>query len=82
MREDMHTKARRLLVEKRVLVRSVGPEGISALVRGDSGCLRAVHYGEGHWDCDCPAIGVCSHKIAVMAVTLVCDTPGTRGYGL
>ena len=73
-RENAATKARRLLVEGRVLVRYAGPEGIRAFVRGDSGCLRRVSYDSGRWDCDCPARGdKCSHVMAVQAVTLISD---------
>lgn len=73
-RENAATKARRLLVEGRVLVRYAGPEGIRAFVRGDSGCLRRVSYENARWFCDCPARGDrCSHVMAVQAVTLVSD---------
>ena len=76
MRENARTKSKRLLIEGRVLIRSAGPQGVSALVRGDSGCLRRVSYENARWFCDCPALGPCSHIMAVEAVVLVADEIG------
>lgn len=72
-RENARTKARRLLVEGRVLIRYVGPQGIRAFVRGDSASMREVTYSGGLWDCPCEARGTCSHILAVQTVTLVGD---------
>lgn len=71
-RENARTKARRLLVEGRVLVRRVDEQGALAHVRGDSGAVRIVTFGLGRWFCDCPAKGdTCSHVRAVASVVVV-----------
>lgn len=77
MRENARVKAKRLLVESRVMLRSVAPGRVNALVRGDSGCLREVTY-DGHWFCPCPARGTCSHIMAVESVVLVTDRATTN----
>ena len=64
-------KARRLLGEGRLTVRSAGPEGVRASCRGDSGQLYRVGYQPGAWHCDCPALGRCSHLQALMLVVVV-----------
>lgn len=72
-REDAAAKARRLLVEGRVMVRRVDDRGCFAKVRGDSGFVRSViwdAYAE-RWSCDCPARSErCSHIRAVSSVVV------------
>ncbi len=76
-RENAPTKARRLLVEGRVVVHYCGPQGVRAFVRG-SGELHRVEYQHGRgWICSCPAIGRCSHR---QAVELVTQRPGTQDF--
>lgn len=75
MRESAFDKGRRLLVEGRLIVRRAGPEGISALCRGDSGEMYRLEYQRGGWSCSCPAFGRCAHLIALQLVTL---RPGSR----
>lgn len=71
-RENARTRARRLLVEGRVMVRYCGPRGVQAYVRG-SGALRHVIYELGRgWSCTCPALTPhCSHVLAVQQVVIV-----------
>ena len=68
-REDARTRSVRLLREGRVMVLRVGPVGVLAVVRGDSGELRRVEWSPRRgWACECPAIGRCAHGIAVASV--------------
>jgi hypothetical protein len=71
MRENAAVKARRLLSEGRVTLRCIGPDAIVANVRGDSAKVYAVVWDlTGGWFCPCPAIGRCSHILAVQLVVL------------
>jgi uncharacterized Zn finger protein len=72
MRENAHTKARRLLVEGRIRVISVSEDDghVTAEVRGDSARVYVVSYDNGTWCCDCATFGVCSHIKAVQLVTV------------
>lgn len=69
MRESAYTKARRYLVEGRLLIVEVTDNYIHALCRGDSGTV--YHLGlDREWHCDCPASSrSCSH---LRALKLVC----------
>lgn len=67
-RESAATKARRYLVEGRVVVEVVGTGHLLATVRGD-GALHRVTYGRGGWLCACPARSRCAHLLAVGLVT-------------
>jgi uncharacterized Zn finger protein len=66
-REDARTKGMRYLVEGRLLVRSVGPQGIRALCRG-GGEFYTLGFESGSWFCTCPALTRCAHMWALMAV--------------
>jgi uncharacterized Zn finger protein len=74
--ETAADKAKRLLVEGRLIVRTVGdPERQSLIVaecRGDSG--EVYHLGfdpaQTEWRCSCPAHGRCSHLIALQLVAV------------
>lgn len=70
-RENAATKAKRLLVESRVIIRKVDERGVFASVRGDSGLIRTVTYSLSTWSCNCEARGRCSHIQAVAAVVVV-----------
>lgn len=72
-KENVATKARRLLIEGRVQVRRLDSQGVLSHVRGDSGVLRTVTYEAGLWSCDCPYRGACSHVMAVQAVVVVAE---------
>lgn len=78
-RENAHDKGRRLLTEGRLVVTAVSERHVSARCRDDSGeiyTLAADHRG---YSCSCPAIGQCSHLVALMLVTL--KPLPTRGPG-
>ena len=66
-RESAEVKARRLLVEGRVIVEMAGPGYFTATVRG-SGDVHVVTYGPGGWSCTCPARSSCSHLCAAALV--------------
>ncbi|MDP9165420.1 MAG: hypothetical protein M3O32_05075 [Actinomycetota bacterium] len=66
--ENAVDKARRLLVEGRVIITAAGPGFARALVRGD-GALYAVTDDARGRHCDCPARGLCAHVRAVGMVT-------------
>ena len=68
-REIAASKARRLLVEGRVVVVGVDGTEVDAIVRGDSN-YYLVQHRPGSWTCPCEAIrALCSHVRAVQLVT-------------
>jgi len=70
-REDAATKARRLLVEGRLIVDVAGGAEILARCRGDSARVHVLGFAsERGWFCDCDARSRCSHVIALQLVTL------------
>jgi uncharacterized Zn finger protein len=69
-------KADALLAGGRVTLFLVEPGRVHAEVRGVSG-PHLVALRAGHWYCDCPARGQCSHLVAVWRVT-VPGTPDAR----
>lgn len=72
MRENARDRAMKLLVQRRVMIVHAGPRSVLAVVRGDSGALREVRWGPRRgFSCSCPAIGFCSHAIAVASVVVV-----------
>jgi hypothetical protein len=66
--ETIAAKAHWLLAFGRLEVRHVSPERIVAHVHGDTGSYDLGHDARGWW-CACPAIGRCSHLIALRLVT-------------
>jgi hypothetical protein len=70
-RETAASKARRLLVEGRVVVVGVDGTEVDAIVRGDSGAVYLVRHLPGQWSCSCDAspYGRCSHLRAVQLIT-------------
>jgi hypothetical protein len=72
---SVELKARRYVVEGRLSVERVDPDGpvVEASVRG-SGAVYAAGHDEGGWYCSCPARTTCSH---LLAVQLVVTRPGS-----
>jgi hypothetical protein len=70
MREEARSKARRLLAEGRLTIRTIGRDAIIANVRGDSARIYAVVWDPTGWFCPCDAAGRCSHILAVQLVVL------------
>lgn len=68
--EPARHKARRYVVEGRVVVDEAGIGHVRATVRGE-GALHVVRYRDDAWSCDCPAPdhARCSHLQAVSLVT-------------
>lgn len=69
-RENAHDKAKRLLAEGRVVITRVEGTHIDATVRGDSASFYSVRHRSGSWSCSCPALGPCSHRLAVQLITV------------
>lgn len=75
-RENAATRAQRLLLEGRVMVRYWGVDRGQAWVRGDSGMVRKVEVQGDEWTCTCPALSqACAHIRAVKAVTVRSHIP-------
>ena len=70
MRENAEVKGRRLLAEGRLIVLAVRPRTLDATCRGDSAEVYHLGYQAGGWFCTCPALGTCSHLVALQLVTL------------
>lgn len=67
-RENVPTKARRLLVEGRLQIRLYSPGEIRAICRGTEEVHR-LGFERGSWWCSCPARGpLCSHLAALQLV--------------
>jgi uncharacterized Zn finger protein len=69
MRESAEAKGRRYITEGRLLVQALDPREIVAICRGN-GAIYRVGYQRGGWYCDCPAIGRCSHLVALQLVAV------------
>lgn len=68
-REGAQAKARRYLVEGRVVLLRVAPGLVVARVRGD-GAVHRCGYEHGAWWCSCPArTDQCAHLVAVRLTT-------------
>lgn len=68
-RENYRTKARRFLIEGRVVLHEVTRQGsVSATVRGESDFYKVTCTPQGYWSCPCYAKGRCSHVEAVSLV--------------
>jgi uncharacterized Zn finger protein len=63
-REDAASKARRYLLEGRLVVELVRADEVAAVVRGD-GAQHRVTFFRNRWRCTCPSRGRCSHQLAV-----------------
>jgi hypothetical protein len=75
-REAADAKARRYLVEGRLIVPAAGPGHVDASVRGDSQVYRVGYRPGGCW-CSCPARGRCAHLLALGLVV----APSGERYG-
>jgi hypothetical protein len=73
MPENAALKARRLLTEGRVTIRTIDPYVILARVRGDSAREYLVTWDPTGWHCPCDALGPCSHILATQLVVLEPD---------
>ena len=78
-REDAATKGRRLLTEGRLRIVTASDRHIVAHCIGDSGERYVLTCDPRSWTCSCPALGRCSHLVALMLVTL--RPLPTRGPG-
>ena len=65
-RENVATKARRLLCEGRVAVHLAHSKYVHAGGRGDSASYYEVVHELGQWSCPCECRQLCSHVQAVM----------------
>ena len=71
-RENARTKALRYLIEGRIMIRSVGPQGVRAHVRGQGHVYNVAYEAGGGWTCSCPAkTPYCCHVIATGLVVAV-----------
>lgn len=68
-RENAEAKGRRYLIEGRLTIRYVGPEGVRAHCKGGGEFYR-LGYEHGGWWCSCPAVRQCSHLVALQLVTV------------
>lgn len=66
-------KARRLLIDGRLIVETVQGRLIVASCRGDSGQVYSLGHdpSRNEWRCTCAARGVCSHLKALRLVTVL-----------
>lgn len=64
-RESVEVKARRYLVEGRLVVREVFRDRIAATCRGQGQLYRQGHHPVEGWWCECPARGRCAHLVAL-----------------
>ena len=71
-RENVATKAIRYLVEGRIMIRSVGPQGVRAHARGQGHVYNVAYEGGAGWSCSCPArTPKCCHIVATQLVVAV-----------
>ena len=68
-RENARAKGARYLAEHRLTVLRVDTERVEGECRG-GGAVYRLGWQDGRWRCDCPALGTCSHLIALQAVTV------------
>jgi uncharacterized Zn finger protein len=64
VRESAAVKGRRYVSEGRLIVDLVANGEVRARCRGD-GALYRLGYRNGRWYCTCPALGRCSHLVAL-----------------
>ena len=67
-RENAEAKGRRYLVEGRLVVEHATGGEIRAHCRG-GGQVYDLGLERGEWFCSCPALGLCSHLVALQLVT-------------
>ena len=71
MRESAAVKAKRYLVEGRLVITQVDRHGITATCRGDGALHRCSWEPVRGWHCTCLARGRCSHLLALGSVVAV-----------
>ena len=76
MREDARTKGLRCLTESRLTIRRVNKAEVVAWCRGRDRFHRLGWTPDAGWWCTCPAVGACSHLLALQSVVLI---PPGRG---
>jgi hypothetical protein len=67
-RENVTTKATRILVEGRLILTSIASGVVEGTVRGEGYLYRVGYRPESGWSCQCAARGsrgACSHLLAV-----------------
>lgn len=75
-REGSQQKARRYLLEGRIMVRSVGPAGVRANARGQGHVYAVAYEAGGGWTCTCAArTAKCCHIRAIQLVVAVPQGP-------
>jgi len=60
----------RYLAESRLTIEQVGADGIRARCRGSGADYLVTWTAREGWRCSCPALGRCSHVIALQSVTV------------
>jgi uncharacterized Zn finger protein len=68
-RENAEAKARRYIGEGRLTLIHVDARQVLAKCKG-GGEEYVLGYRPGGWWCNCPALGRCSHLLALMLVTV------------
>ena len=63
-RENAAAKGRRYVGEGRLVVEHATGGEVRARCRGD-GAVYRLGFKNGKWRCDCPALGRCSHLVAL-----------------
>lgn len=83
VRENASHKARRYLVEGRVIVTYASTYRVKAQVRGVGGVWFPSFHEDSGWQCDCPTRSDrCSHLIALRLVTApTVDRVKEQGFG-
>ena len=71
MRENAATKARRYLVEGRIVLDRLDPNGVTATARGDGQLYRMGWDHNRGWWCTCEARSRCSHLMALGSVVAI-----------
>ncbi len=70
VRENASHKARRYLVEGRVIIAYASVYRVKASVRGNGFVWFSTFHEDAGWKCDCPAVSdQCAHLQAVRLVT-------------
>lgn len=78
MRETVANKARRYLIEGRIIVTVAAPGHVEATARG-AGTIYKLGYTPAGWWCQCPAYRTCCHLRALQTIAAP-DTPHQPGY--
>jgi hypothetical protein len=74
-REQITSKATRLLRDQRLQVKRVDRDTVEAVIRGDHGEYELGHR-DGRWWCSCPArVARCAHLDALQRVTCPTQQP-------